>query len=163
MLRLSFTLMLAWLTLLLCGLFLPWLDLLRGGSGLASTLAYLAGRPFCHQIPGRSFCLAGVPLALCARCTGLLLGFWWGWLGAGIFQGPATLKPESRSLLIAAMLPLVIDGTLNFLGLANSPNGWRSVTGLLAGGALGAGLLPAWNQMLLLLRAGGLAESGHAE
>ena len=161
--RPGFALMLGWLTLLLFGLTLPWLDWLRGGPGWVSALAYLAGRPFCHQIADRSFCLAGVPLALCARCTGLVLGFWLGWLTAGILKGTTTVQAESRFLLLAAVAPLAIDGLLNYFGLVDSPNLWRCATGLLAGGALGAGLLPAWNQMLLLLRAGRLAERAHAE
>jgi len=155
--------MLAWLTLLLFGLFLPWLDLLRGGPGPAAAFAYSAGRPFCHQLPARSFCLAGVPLALCARCTGLVLGFWMGWLGAGIYKGTSTLETESRFILMAALAPLVIDGLLNYFGLVNSPNGWRGATGVFAGAALAAGLLPAWNQMILLLRSGRFAESARAE
>jgi hypothetical protein len=30
---------------------------------------------FCHQSPERSFYIAGYPLAVCARCTGLYVGF----------------------------------------------------------------------------------------
>jgi uncharacterized membrane protein len=161
--RLSFALMLGWLSLLLLGLSLPWLELSRGGLGPASALAYLAGRPFCHQISDRSFCLAGVPLALCARCTGLVLGFWLGWLGAGIYKGASTLQAANRFTLVAALLPLAMDGILNYFGLVHSPNWFRGATGLMAGGALGAGLLPAWNQMLLLLCSGKFAGSHRVE
>lgn len=161
--RVSFALMLGWLSLLVFGLALPWLELFRGGWGPASAFAYLAGRPFCHQLPARSFTLAGVPLALCARCTGLVLGFWLGWLGAGISKGTSTLQASSRFTLVAALLPLALDGMLNYLGLVHSPNWLRGATGLLAGGALGRGLLPAWNQMLLLLRSGRFAGNPRAE
>jgi uncharacterized membrane protein len=161
--RWSFALMLAWLSVLVLGLTLPWLELVRGGLGPASALAYLVGRPFCHQLPARSFCLAGVPLALCARCSGLVLGFWLGWLWAGIYRGTSTLQAEGRGALLAALLPLMLDGLLNYFGLVHSPNWWRGATGLLAGAALAAGLLPAWNQMLVLLRPGRLAESNGAE
>jgi uncharacterized membrane protein len=36
--------------------------------------ADLVGYAICHQIPERSFILAGRPLPLCARCTGTFLG-----------------------------------------------------------------------------------------
>lgn len=39
----------------------------RGAAGLV-------GYAVCHQIPARSFTLAGRPLPLCARCTGTYLG-----------------------------------------------------------------------------------------
>ncbi|OYT28749.1 MAG: hypothetical protein B6U94_08245 [Thermofilum sp. ex4484_79] len=42
-------------------------------------LLYLLNSPFCHQMPSRSFFIAGFKMLLCARCTaihtGLLLGY----------------------------------------------------------------------------------------
>jgi len=150
--RLSFAVMFGVLSLFLAGIALPWLDLLAGGRGPLSALAFLAGRPVCHQLADRSFCLAGVPLALCARCSGIVFGLWSGWLLAGVRRGPGTLFPASRFWVIAALVPLLADGLLNGSGLLHSPNWWRGLTGLLAGAALGIGLLPAWNQMLVMLR-----------
>ena len=37
----------------------------------AVTLVYAAGAVVCHQRPERSFHLEGVPLPVCARCTGI--------------------------------------------------------------------------------------------
>jgi uncharacterized membrane protein len=37
-------------------------------------LTYVAGRVVCHQRPQRSFHLAGAPLPVCARCTGIYGG-----------------------------------------------------------------------------------------
>jgi len=35
---------------------------------------YVAGAVVCHQKPERSFSLAGQPLPVCARCTGIYIG-----------------------------------------------------------------------------------------
>ncbi len=35
---------------------------------------YFVGHLICHQLPARSFQLAGVPLPVCARCTGIYVG-----------------------------------------------------------------------------------------
>ncbi len=48
---------------------------LQAASGAAVRLSagavYLAGRAVCHQRPERSFRMAGHPLPVCARCTGI--------------------------------------------------------------------------------------------
>src|SRR5687767_6864982 len=40
-----------------------------------SSAVYGAFGRVCHQIPERSFHVVGQPLAVCARCTGLYVGF----------------------------------------------------------------------------------------
>ena len=70
---------------------------------------------FCHQLPGRSFTLAGLPLAACHRCVGIYLG-----LFAGIvapvpgFSGSPRAR---RRWLLAALLPALIDTALARAGL----------------------------------------------
>lgn len=133
---------------------LPWLDLMSRGHGILSGLAYLAARPFCHQIAERSFCWAGVPLAMCARCSGMVFGLWAGGLVAGLGRGFNTRLSAGRFWLLLGLSPLVLDGLLNAAGIFYSPNWWRALTGLGAGAALGFGLLPAWNQMWGLFQSG---------
>ena len=41
---------------------------------LAASAVYVAGAVVCHQKPERSFHLAGQPLPVCARCTGIYAG-----------------------------------------------------------------------------------------
>ncbi len=45
-----------------------------GPSRVAASLVYVAGAVVCHQKPERSFLLAGQPLPVCARCTGIYIG-----------------------------------------------------------------------------------------
>src|ERR1043165_9302763 len=63
-------LMSAWLSLILGA------PLLRAhGHEALALLAYRVFAALCHQIPERSFYLAGQPLAVCARCFGIYAGF----------------------------------------------------------------------------------------
>jgi uncharacterized membrane protein len=82
---------------------------------------------FCHRLPERSFFYKGNPLPLCARCTGILIGYLIGMVYA-FFIG-------NISLLIAFVLiiPLILDGGFQALGQWESTNMRRLITGLLAG------------------------------
>lgn len=92
---------------------------------------------FCHQLPERSFFLFGNKLAVCARCTGIYVGFFAGSLL--YFLSQTRIRP--RVLLIAG-LPLVLDGGTQLIGLRMSNNILRVSTGLLAGFAAGVYLFP---------------------
>lgn len=91
-------------------------------------------RPLCHTIESRSFHLGGVPMPICARCTGLYVGFL---IGIGLFAAVGKLResPIPSALVIALVLPLVIDGVTQALGLRTSGNELRFLTGVLAGSA----------------------------
>ena len=45
-----------------------------GVSRVAASAVYVAGAVVCHQKAERSFRLAGQPLPVCARCTGIYIG-----------------------------------------------------------------------------------------
>lgn len=90
--------------------------------------------PVCHQIPERSFHLFGEPLAACARCTGLYVGFT---VGVALWPHMPKLarKLAQRPIWVAAfMVPLLIDVALPSTALS------RVATGLLA--AFPCALLP---------------------
>jgi uncharacterized membrane protein len=96
----------------------------------------------CHQIPERSFHVAGHPFAVCARCTGLYFGF-----AAGVVLYPIvrSLKesdgPSLRWLFIAA-LPLVVDWGLGMLGIWENTHLSRVASGALLGGMAAVYVVP---------------------
>jgi uncharacterized membrane protein len=88
----------------------------------------------CHQLPGRSFAVDGIPFALCHRCIGLVSG-----LTAGVLLVPplarlrATLLPFERPMLLLALALLAADWLLGVGGVwANTPAS-RFLTGLAVG------------------------------
>ncbi|MFB6274220.1 MAG: DUF2085 domain-containing protein [Salinibacter sp.] len=90
--------------------------------------------PVCHQLPGRSPHIAGVPLAICDRCSGIYLGLVvgvavTGW-GHGLWK---TLGQHGRFLLLGSLVPLGVDWVAPILGLWQSGPVGRGLTGLLFG------------------------------
>ncbi len=105
------------------------------GFALLSFPIYQAFSHVCHQAPERSFFVAGHQLAVCARCTGLYLGF-----AAAVICYPLitslrrTQTPERKWLVIGAA-PLAIDSGLGLLGLWENTHLSRFSTGALLGSA----------------------------
>lgn len=100
----------------------------------------------CHQLPERTPHLGGGPVALCHRCTGVVLG-----LAGGLLAAPALAarwrnalaRSGQGRLLLAAAVPAAIDWLLGATGLwANTPAS-RVATGALFG--LVAGVILAAN------------------
>ena len=87
----------------------------------------------CHQIPERSFYLAGHKFGVCSRCTGLYSGFA---LAALVYPLTRSLKrtdtPRIFWLLLAAG-PLAIDFSLGYFSLWQNTHWSRFVTGALLG------------------------------
>ena len=79
----------------------------------------------CHQMPERSFFLNGYQLPLCARCTGILIGNLF-----GLFLSPLLKFRLHNSLL---MIPLIMDGSIQYFTTYKSNNIKRLITGILYG------------------------------
>lgn len=93
-----------------------------GGGGL-----YWIFHSICHQIPERSFHLAGEPFGVCHRCTGLYVGF-----SLGILLWPQLRTSAGRLLanprwILAFFAPLAVDWAIT-VNVAAS----RFLTGLVA-------------------------------
>jgi uncharacterized membrane protein len=122
------------------------------GSRWLSVGIYGAFSHVCHQIPERSFHLAGYPLAVCARCTGLYVGF-----AAAVAFYPlmTSLKrtdtPDRKWLFIAAA-PLGIDFALGFFGIWENNHFSRVLTGGILGACSVFFVLPGLVQLSLYRR-----------
>ncbi|HEU4479653.1 MAG TPA: DUF2085 domain-containing protein, partial [Pyrinomonadaceae bacterium] len=97
----------------------------------------------CHQQPERSFFIAGLPFAVCARCTGLYIGFA---LAAVLYPLLTWLRrtnPPERKWLFLAVGPLAIDFGLGLLGIWHNTHTSRFLTGALLGAVVVFYVMPA--------------------
>ena len=85
----------------------------------------------CHQIPERSFHLAGHQFAVCSRCTGLYAGFAIAVLVYPLARSLTRTDTPSRLWLILAPLPLLIDFALGYFSIWENTHLSRLLTGAL--------------------------------
>ena len=129
---------------------LVWMGLIVGApvaaSGGHETLAFviyhgLSGA--CHQMPERAFWIAGHPLAVCARCTGIYAGFA---LAVLLYPLAARCLPTHgtprREWLVLALAPTAFDFTLGITGLWANTHLSRSLTGAWLGAWLAFYVVP---------------------
>lgn len=81
----------------------------------------------CHQMPDRSFSYKGYQFPVCARCTGVIIGEF-----ISIIAILCTLKIGLIYALVL-VLPLAIDGGVQYINVWKSNNLRRVITGILAG------------------------------
>ena len=122
------------LTLLLAPLALE-----RGGGAAAVAVAIYEGAGLiCHQRPARSFHLAGVPMPVCARCSGLYFSGAAGALLAWRRRRSGVARPRStRFVLLAAAVPMAISVAGELAGVIPSANSSRMISALPLGAAAG--------------------------
>ena len=113
----------------------------------AAAIAYQIGSLVCHQRPDRSFHLAGVQMAVCARCFGLYAAGAAGLLlAAGGFRDRWPSR-ANRLVLAAAAVPIVATVALEWAGTIHTSNAVRMLSGLplgvIAGLMFGGMLRPA--------------------
>jgi uncharacterized membrane protein len=130
---------------------------LADGHGLMGAL-WGVGYTVCDQIPSHSFFIDGQQLPLCARCTGIYLGFLVGLLGMALLGKlrASRLPPRPVTLLLLlAILAMAADGMNSVLGsLPGTPQAYepsntiRLATGMAAGISLALLLVPLANESL---------------
>jgi len=81
----------------------------------------------CHSRPDRSFHFKGKQFPICARCTGVLLG----WIIGIVYCSLSEIPKSYFTILI--FIPLIIDGGTQLLGKRESNNILRLITGILFG------------------------------
>ena len=106
---------------------------LTAESHLANSI-YRAFAAVCHQLPERSYFIAGHKFAVCSRCTGVYAGFGFMLLLYPLLRPlRATVWPPPVWLVLASV-PMAIDFSLTFLGIWENTHTSRLLTGLLLGG-----------------------------
>ena len=121
------------------------------GSLLLSQVFYQFFHTACHQMPERSFYLAGYPLAVCARCTGLYVGALAGVIAYPLMRPLARTDAPRREWLILAAVPTTIDFALGFFHIWENTHWSRFSTALLLGAAAAfyvvPGLIEVWGRI----------------
>ncbi|MDD7793191.1 DUF2085 domain-containing protein [Clostridium sp. 'White wine YQ'] len=84
--------------------------------------------PTCHQRSDRCFFLGNYQFPLCARCTGMTLGY--------ILSIFTLIKIGSIPISIVLLAIMFLDWLIQFLGLLNSTDTRRLITGILGGYAV---------------------------
>ena len=104
---------------------------------LGAAGVYAAGARICHQRPDRCFRIHGLPMPVCARCTGLYLG--------AAAAAPLALalaaglsSRRARGIAAVAALPTLLTWGLEVAGLAHPSNAVRAMA------ALPLGFVAAW-------------------
>ena len=145
--KVSFVLLWGWLSLLL---FSPYMiengttgdlsgvvgkydnkDVINDMNIVAKSIYYL-GDLNCHQLSHRSYAYNDNQMSFCARDTGIFVGLVLGFTYASRKKIILTLP-----LVIAALIPIGLDGTIQLLTDYESTNPKRLVTGLIEGIATG--------------------------
>ncbi len=145
-----------------------WLSALVGISAVLVLFAWVMGTPpgvlgkadavayaICHRIPARSFLINGVPMPLCARCTGIYLGVMTSFLIAVASGRTRTSRTPPGSVVIVLGLFVMImgiDGVNSYIHLfpggtgVYEPHNWlRLVTGMYCGIAMFNIVFPIFN------------------
>ena len=133
------------------------------GSLLLSQVFYQFFHAACHQMPERSFYLAGYPLAVCARCTGLYVGALAGVIAYPLVRPLARTDAPRREWLILAAIPTTIDFALGFFHVWENTHWSRFSTALLLGAAAAfyvvPGLVEVWGRISMRLPRRGRPDS----
>ena len=114
--------------------------LLAAKTAFGAAVLYAAGSLLCHQIPDRSFHVAGAQLPVCARCFGLYVGVALGaiaWWAMGSARTRTLPRASTLVVLLLAGAPTALTVLTALLGVFDPPNLWRASLALPLGAAAG--------------------------
>lgn len=89
-------------------------------------LMALGAKTGCHQLPGRSFFIKGKQFPVCARCTGLFVGYF-------IMITTMGLIHISFRLSVVLCVIMFLDWLVQYLKIKQSNNIRRFITGVSCG------------------------------
>lgn len=128
------------------------LPLLLPGVMMLERFFMVFGYGLCHQLPERTLFSGGFQLPVCARDTGIYIGFVASLLviTALARRRRPTELPNLAVLLIgtAFVATMVVDGVSSYAGWRQTTNDLRLISGLLAGYALPLVAIPMVNAQL---------------
>jgi len=96
----------------------------------------------CHQIPDRSFHLAGYKFAVCSRCTGIYSGLALATLSYPLVRSLKQPVTPNLIWLFVAVAPLAIDWSLGYFSVWQNNHVSRFSTGALFGATAVFYILP---------------------
>ena len=112
-------------------------------------ILYFLGHGFCHQYAERSLEAGGLYFCVCARCTGIYLGFIVTLLVVAILVAITARKSEASDsaptgmpptwvvvICVLLIVPMAIDGVGSYARLFETTNLARYITGYLCGTSL---------------------------
>ncbi len=102
------------------------LEYMTKGDRVWTTLMNIGCRCGCHQLPERSFFIKGWQFPVCARCTGVLIGY--------IISAVLCLfmRPNFFISLVCCLV-MLIDWSLQYYKIKVSTNPRRFITGIIGG------------------------------
>lgn len=111
--------------------------------GFLAAFAYSVGGVVCHQLPERSFFVAGRQLPVCARCTGLYLGVAAGLIGWFLIRrvraGHRQVSPRvALNVFAIAVVPTAVSWATGIVGVWDGSNLTRAVLAVPLGATAGA-------------------------
>ena len=122
---------------------------LARGHSVSALAIYAAFSHLCHQIPDRSFFIAGHQFAVCARCTGLYAGFTVATLCYPLLRSLRRTDTPPRKWLFLAAAPLGVDFVLGYFGIWENTHLSRFVTGALLGSVAVLYVMPGFIDLSL--------------
>ncbi|MBI2864776.1 MAG: DUF2085 domain-containing protein [Chloroflexi bacterium] len=105
--------------------------LMASGLALPARAVYLVYKAFCHQLPYRSYFIAGYQMAFCQRNTAIYASMLVAGLGFALVR--SRLKPLDWRLYLVMIAPMAVDGFTQLFGLRESNWELRTITGALFG------------------------------
>lgn len=120
----------------------PYLE--HAGHPIPGLLIHKAFRVLCHQKPERSFFIFGHQMAVCSRCFAVYASFLTIGLAFGAWRSLTKRRWEEIPLWSLGVLaiPMVLDGLTQLVGLRESTQLLRTITGTLVGAGVGLFVYP---------------------
>jgi uncharacterized membrane protein len=135
--------------------FLSWNFLSHTQPGCYSKIAAV-GSSVCHQLPSHSFSMGSLQFPVCARCTGLYMGSFFG-ITYGLLSGKKRALPKKGFLILLAIIFLLwggdglnafVDEVLNRQVIYQTTNFTRLVTGYGMGLVMSTALVTLFNNTI---------------